>query len=80
MVFWAVLDIPTTPIQVKSEPLEVALGIDSEESLAPAEPEDVLDHEQMEVTSQDSGDADEQVANVVGGLFLRSPGQNENWL
>lgn len=58
---------------MKSEPLEAALGVDPEESPAPAEPEDVLDHEQMEVTSQDTGDAGEQVASTVGGSFTRPP-------
>ena len=70
------LRVSTTPIRVKSEPLEAALGVYSEEPPDPTEPEDVLDRE-MEVTSQDTGDVGEQAASVVGGSFTRSSGHSE---
>ena len=70
------LRIPTTPIRVKSEPLEAALGVYSEEPRAPTEPEDVLDRE-MGVTPQDTGDVGEQVTSVVGGSFTRPSGYSE---
>lgn len=63
------LDVPSTPIRVKSEPVEAALGADPEEE------EDVL--EQMEVSSQDTGDGDEQVVSMVGGMFPRLLGHSE---
>ena len=52
---------------MKSEPVEAALGVDSEE--------DVL--EQMEVSSQDTGDGDGQVASMVGISFPRLPEHSE---
>ena len=81
--FQAELRIPSP--KVKSEPVEAAPGADLEEPPAPAEPENTLDHEQMEVmrenqermevdaelecASQDGDSADEQLARVVSGSF-----------
>ena len=68
---------------MKSESPEATFGVDSEEIPAPADPEDDLDHEQMEVTREEQERIDvddppegaspgtsEQIPSGVGGLFL----------
>ena len=57
---------------MKSEPLEAALGIDSEGTPAPAEEEDAVDDEQGRA-DEDAGprDADNQVTSVVGESPVR---------
>ena len=68
---------------MKREPIEAAPGADLEELPALAEPENPLDHEQMEVTHENqeqtvdtepegtSQDADEQLPSAVSGSFAQ---------